>query len=715
MPARRLRGPLTAALIALASVALLAVPAAPAAAQDGAARELAERYAPVVVVRDQDAPCDTDGEPDRPVPVETVLDAQGVLLRDGTGAVVKEAPGMADITGRGPETSLDFNGNPRRPGCTFEQDFDRLGAGRPDVAYAHVATDPAAPGRLALQYWFFWYFDDYVNTHEGDWEFVQLVWDAPTAEEALRTAPVEAGYSQHSGGERADWDGGKLERRGDHPVVYAAAGSHANFYTADLFLGRNADEGFGCDDARPPGTALQTQARLLPSGEVNPQGPDAWLLFQGRWGEFQKPPYDAPPGPRTKEEWSEPIVWQESLRDGSVAVPSGTTLGPTATGAFCAVVNAGGKIYTAITSPLVLVLIVVGLVMTGTAAARSTVWAPHVPHPLRRTRAAGQMLGAARGVYRERRRVLLPIGLLFLPAAVLEVALQQVVLELTPLGDLTAVAGRSSLVSIALALFVAGAGHVLAATVVVGGVALVMDAAERGGGVEHPRGLPADRPGGAPPAADRDPRGRHRRAARRDRRGDPAGRLDPRPLGRRGPGLGAGGGAAPRGPCAQPRAGARPLVAHRVDRHDRERGRGGERPGGGHRHDVPHPAAARHDQRRQLGGVRVRDAVRGGGARLPLRRPGGPPPGRQSPASSSVTPIRSSRRRTSGDRLRTRIVRPDETAASCRRSSARTPEESMNATCAMSISMGPEVAAASSVTRRTSDSPPAMSSSPFRA
>ena len=336
MLARRLRGPLTAALIALASVALLAVPAA---AQDGAARELAERYAPVVVVRDQDAPCDTDGEPYRPVPVETVLDAQGVLLRDGTGAVVKEAPGMADIAGRGPETSLDFNGNPRRPGCTFEQDFDRLGAGRPDVAYAHVATDPAAPGRLALQYWFFWYFDDYVNTHEGDWEFVQLVWDAPTAEEALRTAPVEAGYSQHSGGERADWDGGRLERRGDHPVVYAAAGSHANFYTADLFLGRNADEGFGCDDARPPGTALQTQARLLPSGEVDPQGPDAWLLFQGRWGEFQKPPYDAPPGPRTKEVWSEPIAWQESLRDGSVAVPSGTTLGPTATGAFCAVVE----------------------------------------------------------------------------------------------------------------------------------------------------------------------------------------------------------------------------------------------------------------------------------------------------------------------------------------------------------------------------------------
>jgi hypothetical protein len=89
------------------------------------------------------------------------------------------------------------------------------------------------------------------------------------------------------------------------------------------------------------------------------------------------------------------------------------------------------------------------------------------------------MIGSARAVYRERRRLLVPIGLLFLPAAILEVALQQVVLELTPLGDLTATAGRSSLVSIALALLVAGAGHVLAATVVVGGVALVLDAVDR--------------------------------------------------------------------------------------------------------------------------------------------------------------------------------------------------------------------------------------------
>ena len=469
----------------MAVVAVLMTLAAVATARaagdaDASARELAARYAPIVVVRNQDGSCDRDGEPYRPVPVDTVLGVPGVRLLDEHKQVVKDAPTMADIVGRGPGTSLDFHGNPRRPGCTYEQDFDRLGKGLPDVAYAHVATQASAPGRLALQYWFFWYFDDYVNTHEGDWEFIQVVWDVGTVDEALRTPPVATGYSQHSGGESAAWGGGKLERDGDHPVVYAAAGSHANFYTSDLFLGRSADEGFGCDDARGPGTRLPTEARLLPSGEVDPNGPDAWLLFEGRWGEFQPTPYDAPPGPRTKEEWTEPIAWQDSLRDGSFAVPSGMTFGPTATGAFCSVVSVGGRIYTAVTSPLVLVLLVVGIVMTGTAAANSTTWRPRVPHPIRRTRAAGQMIGSARAIYRERRRLLVPIGLLFLPAAILEVALQQAVLELTPLGDLTATAGRSSLVSIALALLVAGAGHVLAATVVVGGVALTLDAVERG-------------------------------------------------------------------------------------------------------------------------------------------------------------------------------------------------------------------------------------------
>ena len=54
--------------------------------------------------------------------------------------------------------------------------------------------------------------------------------------------PVEVGYSQHEGAERADWGDDKLELvDGTHPVVYPAAGSHANFFDESLLhrqLGR---------------------------------------------------------------------------------------------------------------------------------------------------------------------------------------------------------------------------------------------------------------------------------------------------------------------------------------------------------------------------------------------------------------------------------------------------------------------------------------------
>ena len=120
--------------------------------------------------------------------------------------------------------------------------------GTKPTVYAHVATDPGYPGKLALQYWFFYPFNDFNNTHEGDWEMTQLVFDAADADEALTQDPAEVGYSSHEGAERAAWGDEKLEIvDGTHPVVYPAAGSHANKFTAALYLGNSAEAGVGCD------------------------------------------------------------------------------------------------------------------------------------------------------------------------------------------------------------------------------------------------------------------------------------------------------------------------------------------------------------------------------------------------------------------------------------------------------------------------------------
>ena len=107
--------------------------------------------------------------------------------------------------------------------------------GTKPTVYAHVATEPGRPGKLALQYWFYYVFNDWNNTHEGDWEMIQLVFDANDAAEALAREPATVGYSQHEGAEQAAWGDDKLELvGGTHPVVHPAAGSHANFFDEAL-------------------------------------------------------------------------------------------------------------------------------------------------------------------------------------------------------------------------------------------------------------------------------------------------------------------------------------------------------------------------------------------------------------------------------------------------------------------------------------------------
>jgi hypothetical protein len=67
------------------------------------------------------------------------------------------APTAADLSGLDEGWSLDYPGNPYDPGCTYARDAIVLGQGDPPVAYAQFVTQADAPGRLALQYWFFPY------------------------------------------------------------------------------------------------------------------------------------------------------------------------------------------------------------------------------------------------------------------------------------------------------------------------------------------------------------------------------------------------------------------------------------------------------------------------------------------------------------------------------------------------------------------------------
>jgi len=343
--------------------------------------------------------------------------------------LVKVGPTAKDLVGRY-EYHLDFPGDPLNPGCGYEKWARLITTGRQPTVYAHVATDPADPGQLALQYWFFYAFNDFNNLHEGDWEMVQLNFDASNARQALATKPVEVGYSSHEGAESAPWGDSKLEVvDGTHPVVYPAAGSHANKFTPALYLGSSAEAGVGCDDTRGPHTELIPVVKTIPSDPAAALRAFPWITFEGRWGQLQPAFFNGPTGPNLKTQWTEPIQWSKSWRERSYAVPTGGVLGTGATDFFCAAVATGSRGLVGLLRNPGLTLLVLGLLAALVVFGFSrTSWRPSAPLHLGRRRAWGQILSAAGRMYVERPKLFLGIGLLFIPLGALISAVQALVL-----------------------------------------------------------------------------------------------------------------------------------------------------------------------------------------------------------------------------------------------------------------------------------------------
>jgi hypothetical protein len=97
-------------------------------------------------------------------------------------------------------------------------------------------------GWIILQYWFFYAFNNWrsgffgVNDHESDWEQICIyLYDRSDGE----VEPAWVAYASHDfeGDDlRRRWDDPEVERVGEHPVIYAGAGSHASYYAPGEYL-----------------------------------------------------------------------------------------------------------------------------------------------------------------------------------------------------------------------------------------------------------------------------------------------------------------------------------------------------------------------------------------------------------------------------------------------------------------------------------------------
>ena len=430
---------------------------------------LAEKFAPVVRLVEQEEECGP-GEPYEPMDVDALFGDPTVALRGPWNAfdLVKIGPTAADLAGLY-EYHLDFPGNALDPGCTYEQWARRLTQDSDPAIYAHVASERTAPRKLALQYWFFYPFNDFNNTHEGDWEMIQLVFDADDAADALDERPIEVGYSSHEGAEKAAWDDDKLEIvGGTHPVVYPAAGSHANKFTEALYLGSSAEAGVGCDDTQGPHRALTPDVLTIPSDPAAAAAAFPWITFEGRWGELQKAFFNGPTGPNMKTQWLTPIEWSEDWRDRSYAVPTGGLLGTSATDFFCSGVERGSAALSSLLrNPPAAFFVVVSLLGLLAFVVIKATWTPVAALRVGRRRAWGQILSASASMYVKQPRLFLGLGLLLIPITLVTTLLQWLLLSALDLvGSVTGdLAGVFAYVAI-----------VMGATLTLLGLALVMAA-----------------------------------------------------------------------------------------------------------------------------------------------------------------------------------------------------------------------------------------------
>lgn len=215
-------------------------------------------------------------------------------------------------------------------------------------------------GWTVLQYWFFYLYNNWrsrfsgANDHEADWEMISI-YLAPDSNGELRPEWVAYASHDYAGDDlRRHWRDPEVEKVGEHPVIYAGAGSHAAYFCAGEYLTK-IELNVLAPLTRASRQVQRAWKRLMrepetPTEEAEPVlaipfvdyargdglvigagGDEPWATpihidettpwvygYRGLWGLYTQDPFageDAPAGPMfnrdgtVRRAWCDPVGW----------------------------------------------------------------------------------------------------------------------------------------------------------------------------------------------------------------------------------------------------------------------------------------------------------------------------------------------------------------------------------------------------------------------
>lgn len=111
-----------------------------------------------------------------------------------------------------------------------------------DPKYCYYGRVVRENGWLVLQYWFFYPFNNWrsgffgVNDHEADWEMISIYCSEDKQGQVQPHWLAYAVHDYYGDDLRRHWTDPEVEKVGEHPVIYAGAGSHASYFQPGEYL-----------------------------------------------------------------------------------------------------------------------------------------------------------------------------------------------------------------------------------------------------------------------------------------------------------------------------------------------------------------------------------------------------------------------------------------------------------------------------------------------